>query len=33
MPWKASDAKSHIAGLNPKQESAWASIANSVLGD
>jgi len=31
MPWKSSDAKKHIKGLTPSQESTWADVANSVL--
>ena len=31
MPWKASDAKRHHAGLSAKQARQWAHVANSQL--
>ena len=31
MPWQASDAKRHKAGLTPKQARQWASVANDAL--
>lgn len=31
MPWSPGEAEKHKKGLNSKQKSKWAAIANSVL--
>ena len=33
MPWTASDAATHIKGLNDSQAAAWAKIANTALSE
>jgi len=33
MPWTSADADEHVKGLSPRQQKAWAEIANSALAE